>query len=93
VVTDKQGPVFSVNFQNCLWKVKTNPSNIVSANIIANQDPSFDSVNNQKPFYSFRLKADSPALNKGVATSVNIDLDGNARPVGLPDIGCYERQQ
>jgi hypothetical protein len=92
VVTDKQGTSFSVNFQNCLWKVKTNPANITSSGIIANQDPLFDSVNNQKPFYSFRLQANSPALNKGVATSVVIDLDGNPRPVGLPDFGCYEKQ-
>jgi len=92
VVTSKQGPVFNVSFQNCLWKVKNNPANVTSANMIINQAPSFDSVNNQKPFYSFRLKGDSPAINKGQASSLTIDLDGNPRSVGLPDMGCYEKQ-
>ncbi|WP_315824928.1 choice-of-anchor Q domain-containing protein [Paraflavitalea speifideaquila] len=41
--------------------------------------------------YNFRLKEESPALNKGKATTLTIDLDGNPRPVGLPDLGCYEK--
>lgn len=93
VVTSKQGnTVFNVGFQHCLWKVKTNPANISMTNVIANQPPSFDSVNNQQRFYNFRLRDDSPALNKGVATSLSVDLDGKPRPVGLPDLGAYERQ-
>jgi hypothetical protein len=59
---------------------------------INNQNPLFDSVNTSQKVYSFRLKEGSPALNKGIATSTFIDLDGNPRPVGLPDLGAYEKQ-
>jgi hypothetical protein len=93
VVVGKQGTnSFSVSFDNCLWKVKNNPANITANNIIANQDPLFDSINVQKSIFSFRLKDGSPAINKGIATATTLDLDGNPRPVGLPDIGCYEKQ-
>jgi len=93
VVTAKQGNgSYNVNFANCLWKVKTAPSNIVSSNIINNQGPVFDSINVSKNYYSFRLKAGSPALDKGIATGLSIDLDGNPRPAGLPDLGAYEKQ-
>lgn len=93
VVASKQGNTsFLVNFQNCLWKVKNAPGNISSSNIVSNEAPLFDSVNNQKRLYNFRLKEESPARNKGLNSSVNIDLDGNPRPLGLPDIGCYEKQ-
>ena len=93
VVVDKQGSTgFNVSFDNCLWKAKNNPANTTANNIIANQDPLFDSVNVQKRIFSFRLKNESPAINKGVNAGVILDLDGNPRPVGLPDIGCYEKQ-
>lgn len=93
VVTSKQGTgAFNVSFQNCLWKLKNNPANATAAGIIANEAPVFDSVDTQKRFYNFRLKDESPAINKGKATPLAIDLDGNSRPVGLPDLGCYEKQ-
>jgi hypothetical protein len=93
VVASQQGnTVFSVNFSNCLWKVKINPAAVVFANIIANTDPLFDSVNNSRGYYDFHLKPGSPALDKGAITGITIDLDGNPRPIGLPDLGCYERQ-
>lgn len=93
VISSKQGSsAFNLSFQNCLWKLKNNPANATTANIIANTSPAFDSVDTQKKFYSFRLKEESPALNKGTTTSLTIDLDGNPRPVGLPDLGCYEKQ-
>jgi hypothetical protein len=92
VVVSKQGTIFNVSFDNCLWKVKTSPTNITAANIIANQSPVFDSINTEKRFFSFRLKNGSPALNKGAASTVDFDLDGNPRPVGQPDLGCYEKQ-
>jgi hypothetical protein len=93
VITSKQGStVFSVNFDNCLWKNKTVPANISSTNIILNQDPVFDSINSQKRYYNFRLKNNSPAINKGINAGLSIDLDGNMRPVSLPDLGAYEKQ-
>jgi len=93
VVVAKAGNgIFNVNFDHSLWKVMNNPANITSNNIINNQPPLFDSINTFKRFYNFRLKEGSPAINQGVSSAVMLDLDGNPRPVGLPDLGCYEKQ-
>ena len=93
VVVAKSGSTtFNVNFDYNLWKVQTTPANITSNQIINNQTPQFDSVNTQKNYYDFRLKASSPAINKGVNAGIAIDLDGKPRPVGLPDLGCFEKQ-
>lgn len=93
VVVLKQGSsAFSVSFDKVLWRVQTPPSNVITTDIINNQNPRFDSLNNADRFYSFRLKDDSPALNKGANLGIALDLDGKPRPVGLPDLGAYERQ-
>jgi hypothetical protein len=93
VVVSKSGATtFNVNFDYNLWKVQIPPVNITSNQIINNQTPQFDSINTSKNYYDFRLKAGSPAINKGVNAAVLIDLDGNPRPVGLPDLGCFEKQ-
>lgn len=94
VVTDKQGAtIFNINFQNCLWKVKTAPTNVTATSIIDKLPPLFDSISTQLKFYNFRLRDESPAINAGVATSATIDLDGLPRNVGgKPDLGCYEKQ-
>ncbi|MFI5188193.1 MAG: choice-of-anchor Q domain-containing protein [Chitinophagales bacterium] len=97
VVVAKSGnSVFNVNFDHILWKIQTtDPSTVAgvtSTQIINNQDPLFDSLNASKNFYDFHLQPASPALEKGINTSVSIDLDGNPRPIGLPDLGCYEKQ-
>jgi len=60
--------------------------------MIANVDPMFDSVDNSRAFYDFHLKSGSPAIDKGVATGLLVDLDGNPRVVVSPDLGSYERQ-
>jgi hypothetical protein len=82
----------SIQFDNVLWKVKETP--VTPTGNGFNQDPLFDSVNTERNFYSFRLKENSPALNKGANTSITLDLDGNPRPkpATLPDLGCYEKQ-
>lgn len=93
VVVSKSGATtFNVNFDYNLWKVQTAPANITSNQIINNQVPQFDSLNAQKNYYDFRLKASSPAINKGTITGIPVDLDGKPRPVGLPDLGCFEKQ-
>jgi hypothetical protein len=92
VVAKQNGSGFQVTFENCLWKVKTDPSTIgvITSNMVVNQNPAFDSVNTQRNFYSFRLKQGSPAINKGVPTTVTSDLDGNTRVGSIPDLGAYE---
>ena len=93
VVISKTGnTTFNVNFDYNLWKVQTTPANIISNQIINNQVPQFDSINTSKNYFDFRLKTTSPAINKGVNAAVTIDLDGKPRPVGLPDLGCFEKQ-
>jgi hypothetical protein len=93
VIVAKSGATtFNVNFDYNLWKVQTAPANITSNQIINNQSPQFDSVNTSRNYYNFRLKASSPAINKGTNAGVSIDLDGKPRPVGLPDLGCFEKQ-
>lgn len=92
-VKDNSAP-FIVTFEHVLWKVQTEPANvsIVGLPPINNENPLFDSIDVSKNFYDFRLKENSPALDKGVNSAVTLDLDGNPRPVNLPDLGCFERQ-
>jgi hypothetical protein len=94
VVADKFGAnPYNVSFTKCLYKVKTTLTTLVtSSGGLVNTPPVFDSINTGRSFYNFRLKTGSPAINVGAASAVSIDLDGNARPVGLPDLGCYEKQ-
>jgi len=96
VIAKDPGATLNVNFDYGLWKIqKTDPSTVagVTANqIINNQPPLFDSVNTSKRYYDFHLQMGSPAIDKGTDAGVSIDLDGKPRPVGVPDLGCYERQ-
>jgi hypothetical protein len=93
LVVKNGNTTFSVVFDQVLWKVTTNPANITITPPapINNQAPLFDSINTSRNYYDFRLQAGSPAINKGVNASVIIDLDGKPRPVGLPDLGCFEK--
>ena len=89
----KQGSTsFNIIFDQILWRVQTNPANCTINGAINNQNPMFDSVNTAQKIYSFRLKDGSPVINKGIISGVTIDRDGNPRPVGLPDLGAYEKQ-
>ena len=100
VIVEKKGSDnFTVNFNNCLWRQKTPlPATLVSTSFITNTqgvgaDTSiFSGINREKRIYNFRLKDNSPALNKGINTGIIYDLDGNPRAVGIPDLGCYEKQ-
>lgn len=83
---------FNVTFDHNLWKQAQEPSGINSISNLNNLPPAFDSINTSKHYYNFRLRDNSPVLNAGVNSSISIDLDGKPRPVGLPDLGCYERQ-
>lgn len=91
-ISQQSGGNFTVNFSNCLWKEATTPSGIGVSTIIANADPLFDSVNTSLNYYDFHLQAGSPAIGKGISTGLLIDLDGNPRGTGAPDLGCYQRQ-
>jgi hypothetical protein len=93
IQTTKVGGSFTVNIDHCLYRAVTDPTN-ASINVsIKNIDPSFDSVDNSRRFYDFRItkNASAAGINKGVATSLLKDLDDKNRNVGFPDIGAYEK--
>jgi hypothetical protein len=82
----------TVTFDHVLWKVQSNPPNTIVSGAI-NQPPQFDSINVSKNYYDFRLNNhNSPAINNGTNAGVILDLDGKPRPVGAPDLGCFEKQ-
>jgi len=82
--------IFNVNFDHGIWKLQAIPQNSTINQMLQNQDPMFDSINISRNFFNFRLKAGSPAINAGTNAGVIIDLDGLPRPVGVPDLGCFE---
>jgi hypothetical protein len=83
---------FNVTFDYALWKVQAAPANATTNQVINNQPPLFDSISTSGNYYDFRLKTGSPAINKGVNAGVVIDLDGEPRPVGVPDLGAFDNQ-
>ncbi len=83
---------FTVNFDHGLWKLAAPLQGVTATSMLTTQDPGFETINSQERYYDFRLKAGAPGLEAGRATSANIDLDGKTRPVGLPDLGCFERR-
>ena len=95
VSVDKQGNnTFNVLFEKNIYKALTDPLNTTLTNNIKNIDPSFDTIDVFKRLYDFRITKNpaAPGINQGVGTAFAFDLDGNNRNVGVPDIGCYEKQ-
>ncbi|MEO5944718.1 MAG: hypothetical protein ABIP30_00890 [Ferruginibacter sp.] len=95
VTINKQGNnTFTVSLDHCLYKAVNDPANVTLTSVIKNQDPAFDSIDIDHNFYSFRITKNTaaPGIDKGKATIFPKDLDDKNRAVGLPDIGCYEKQ-
>ncbi len=95
VVVNKQGAnLFTVLFDKNIYRAVTDPTNSVLTGNIRNADPAFDSINVTKNIFDFRItkNAASPAINAGALTGFLKDLDDKNRNVGLPDLGCYEKQ-
>jgi hypothetical protein len=84
--------LFNVFFDHGLWRVQSPPANSTISQYLNNQNPLFDSIDINHNYFNFHLKPNSPAINKGINSALVTDLDGNPRPVGLPDLGCYEKQ-
>lgn len=92
---NKQGAnAFNVLFEKNIYRALSDPGNSTLSGNIKNADPSFDSINVNKNIFDFRISknAFAPGLNVGVLTGFPKDLDNNNRNVGLPDLGCYEKQ-
>jgi hypothetical protein len=95
LVVNKQGAnPFTVLFEKNIYRALNDPANSTLNSNIKNVDPAFDSIDVTKNMFNFRVtkNAAAPGINAGVATSFTKDLDNNNRNVGLPDLGCYEKQ-
>ncbi|HEX6914339.1 MAG TPA: choice-of-anchor Q domain-containing protein [Chitinophagaceae bacterium] len=98
ILVNRKAPtaLFNVQFDNVLYKMKNaDPAGCsFTGTKIRNQPPGFDSINTSKPFYNFRLRAGSKAVDiAGTFGTPLFDLDGNPRNTGAaPDLGAYERQ-
>ena len=95
VVVSKQGAnTFTVLFEKNIYRALTDPANSTLSGNKINADPSFDSIDISKKIFDFRITKNSfaPGLNAGVLTPFPKDLDNNNRNIGLPDLGCYEKQ-
>ena len=91
----KQGnTAFAATFDNVLYKMKNaDPAvAIFTGTKLRNVAPLFDSIDIGNRKFNFRLSPASPCINKGVNSGLLFDLDGNNRSIGLPDLGCYEKQ-
>jgi hypothetical protein len=93
ILLRKRGSLsYQVVFDHVLWSLKANPA-LATLSVPAIQtDPGFVNIDPFKKIYDFHLKESSAALNKGLVSGVPLDLDGNPRPVGDPDLGAYEKQ-
>ena len=93
VVVTKQGSnLFTVLFDNNIYR-GADPANSTLLANIRNTNPLFNNVDVTKKLYDFRISnTAAPGVNKGASTGFLKDLDDNNRNVGLPDIGCYEKQ-
>ncbi len=100
IITDeisviKQGAnTFNVLFEKNLYRALADPLNSSLSGNVKNADPSFDSINVSKNIFNFRVtkNAAAPGINAGMASGFLKDLDDMNRNVGLPDMGCYEKQ-
>ena len=94
IAVSKQGSnPFLVTFDHSLYKAMVDPANATLPSSIKNQYPQFDSIDVVRSNYNFHISNSSaPGINKGVATAFTKDLDDKNRNVGLPDLGCYEKQ-
>ena len=95
VVVSKQGAnTFTVLFEKNIYRALTDPANSTLSGNKINADPSFDSIDISKKIFDFRITKNSfaPGINAGVLTGFPKDMDDKNRNVGLPDMGCYEKQ-
>jgi hypothetical protein len=94
-VVNKQGNTpFAITLSHCLYRETNDPVNTTTTAIIKNIDPLFDSIDLINRFYDFRQNnnLNAPGRDKGLTTTFLKDLDNKPRAVGLPDMGCYEKQ-
>jgi hypothetical protein len=95
VVVNKQGTnPFTVLFEKNIYRAASDPANSTLTGNLRNQHPLFDSIDVNRKIFDFRTATNTaaPGINAGVTTPFLKDLDDKTRNVGLPDLGCYEKQ-
>lgn len=95
VLSAKEGSdPFNLTLEHCLYRAETDPAFSNLQSVIRNLDPLFDSIDPFNRYFDFhqRLQPLAPGIDQGMASGASSDLDNLPRPVGTPDIGCYERQ-
>lgn len=95
LVVNKQGAnPFTVLFEKNIYRALTDPANSTLTGNIRNADPLFDSIDISRKIFDFRTTKNigAPGINSGILTGFLKDLDNNNRNIGLPDLGCYEKQ-
>ena len=81
------GTVFNHGY-NLVYNSKDNNNRCSEGtNNICGSDPLFNAVDSS---FDFRLKSNSPAINKGTTPLTTIDFTSKARPSSGVDIGAYE---
>ncbi len=83
---------YLVRFETGIWKMSQPVQHIEVVDTETNLDPQFELLEPGSGSYNFRLKDTSPAIDRGIITGTTLDLDGKKRPVGMPDLGAYEKQ-
>ena len=94
-VVNRQGAnTFTVLFDKNIYKATNDPTNATLNGNIKNANPLFDSIDVNRKIFDFRITKNgtAPGINAGTFTGFLKDLDNNNRNVGLPDLGCYEKQ-
>jgi len=87
-----QAPTSTVAMTGVLWSNVTTPWQVGNFNVQFQYTGDAASVDEDGGDY--HLTATSAAIDRGVATDVTTDLDGEPRPQGLaPDLGAYEYVQ
>jgi hypothetical protein len=93
-ITKQGSTTFSILFDKNIYRMSADPTLSTLSGNIRNQDPSFDSIDVFKNIFDFHItkNAFAPGIDKGTPTGLPKDLDDKNRNVGLPDLGCYEKQ-
>lgn len=81
---------FEYSFNYCLLKTKEKSEDTHFQNIIWDKNPEFVNLEYGKLPYNFELQEISPARDAAVSTDYPLDLNGNSRNDGKPDLGAYE---